>query len=75
MKYTLVVKTGVRRNESVQEDENGVLVVTTRSKPTDGAANKAVIALLSDYFKTPKSNIKIISGHRSKMKIVEVFTK
>lgn len=73
MKYTIIVKTGVRRDESVQKQPDGTLVVTTRSKPIDGVANKAIIALLSDYFKTAKSNINIVSGNKSKIKIVEVL--
>lgn len=73
MKYTIIVKTGARRPESVEKAEDGSIIVTTRSKPIDGEANKAVISLLADHFKTAKSSINIISGAKSKIKIVEVI--
>lgn len=72
MKYTINVKTGVRRPESVVRHKDGTLVVTTRSKPIDGEANKSIISLLSEYFNIPKTKINIISGNKFKIKVVEV---
>ena len=73
MKFNITVKTGAKRAESVQETSNGGLMIITHAKPIDGEANTSVISLLSNYFKIPKSRIKIISGLKSKNKIVEVM--
>lgn len=73
MRYTIIAKTGVKRPESVQEADNGALIVTTHSKPMDGEANKSIITLLSRFLNIPKTRIKIISGIKSKTKIVEVL--
>lgn len=73
MKYKAMVKTGVRRPEGVEVGEDGVLTVITRSKPIDGAANNAVVSLLADYFDVAKSNVRIISGIKSKIKIIEIL--
>ncbi|MDA4111504.1 MAG: DUF167 domain-containing protein [Thaumarchaeota archaeon] len=38
-----------------------------------GRANKRLLEILSDYFKVPKSKISIVSGTKSRDKIVEVI--
>ncbi|PIP50724.1 hypothetical protein COX11_02610, partial [Candidatus Berkelbacteria bacterium CG23_combo_of_CG06-09_8_20_14_all_41_73] len=38
----------------------------------EGAANKALIALLSKHFDVAKSQVKIISGLTSRNKVVEI---
>ena len=73
MKYSVYIKTGVKHRESVQQNEDGSLIVTTHSKPNNGEANKSLISLLSDYFSIPKTRISIISGHKSYKKIVEII--
>ncbi len=46
--------------------------VHTTTAPTDGKANQAVIALLADHFKIPKSQIKLIRGETSRDKVFEI---
>lgn len=41
--------------------------------PEDGKANKKVIELLAEYFKVPKSQIRIVKGEISRNKIVEIL--
>jgi len=38
----------------------------------EGKANRKLIEMLADYFKTKKSNINIISGPRAKKKILNI---
>ena len=57
------------RGKQLSEKDFTVFV---KELPIEGRANDAVIKLLSGYFMVPKSNIKIISGHKSKNKIVEI---
>ena len=53
--------------------ENGdVLRVYTTTAPEKGKANNAVVDLLSDYFKVPKSRIKILKGDTSRDKVIAI---
>jgi uncharacterized protein (TIGR00251 family) len=45
------------------------LVVRVKAPPTKGKANKAVVNLLSAHF---NANVRIVSGARSRKKIVEI---
>jgi uncharacterized protein (TIGR00251 family) len=45
------------------------LIVRVKAPPTKGKANKAVIKLLARYF---NANVRIISGTKSRKKIVEI---
>ena len=49
----------------VRED---VLLVKLAAAPVDGAANDALIALLSDAFDLPKRNIEIVTGDKGRTK-------
>ncbi len=53
-------------------EENGTLKVYVTSPAVDGRANKAVIESLAEYFKSKKRMIRIISGEKSRNKIVEI---
>jgi len=46
--------------------------VWVQELPEKGRANIAVIKALADYFNISQSNIKIISGSTSKLKILEI---
>ena len=55
----------------VKKQEDGIKVYVT--KPAhDGLANRQVIALLAEYFKVKIYQVRIISGEKSRNKIVEV---
>ncbi len=71
MKISIKVKAGTKR-ESVKKTGENQYIVEVKAPPVEGKANKAVIKLLSEYFHVPKSRIRIISGHKSKNKIVEI---
>ncbi|HQL65122.1 MAG TPA: DUF167 domain-containing protein [bacterium] len=58
--------------EKVVQSEKGDITVYVKEPPSEGRANDAVIRILSGYFKVPKSTIRIISGHRSRNKIIEI---
>lgn len=48
------------------------LRVKVAAPPIEGRANKELIKILSDYFSVSKSKISIVSGEKSKNKIVEI---
>lgn len=72
MKVTILIKPNSKHREEVVEGSEGDLVVFTRSPAIENCANEAMIDLLARYFSTSKSQIKIVRGHTSKVKIVEV---
>lgn len=71
MKIFVKVRTFAKTNRVEKLSEDAYRVYTS-AKPVDGETNKAVITLLSKYFKTAKSNIVIKSGQKSGTKIVEI---
>jgi uncharacterized protein (TIGR00251 family) len=52
--------------------ETKVYKVSVKESPVDGKANEAIIRLLAEYFGTRTCDVRIVSGHTSKRKIVEV---
>ncbi len=49
-----------------------MLLVKLAAAPVDGAANEALIALLSQVFDLPRRNIAIVAGDKSRTKRVEL---
>lgn len=72
MKINVVVKTK-SKVEGVEKQKDGSYIVRVNTPPTEGKANKRVIELLSQHLNQPKSHIQLISGHKSKNKVFEVF--
>lgn len=70
MRITVKVKPNASR-ESVEIKDN-IYIVTLKAPPVEGRANEALIELLSEYFKKARSKIDIVSGHKSKIKVVEI---
>ena len=56
------------RNELIRRDEAGVLYVRVAAPPVDSAANKALLALLSEVLHVPKSRIAFQAGETSREK-------
>jgi uncharacterized protein (TIGR00251 family) len=59
------------RSEVIGE-YNGALRVRIAAPPVEGAANEELIRLLAKTFKIPRSAVKLVSGHRSKIKQVSI---
>jgi uncharacterized protein YggU (UPF0235/DUF167 family) len=73
MKYTVCVKPGSKKGPLINREATGELAVYLREKAIDGGANAALISLLSKEYKVAKTNINIISGQKSRRKVVEVL--
>lgn len=58
------------RNLVIKENENLKVYLTKPAQ--DGLANIQLIALLSEYLLVRKYQIKIIEGHKSRDKVIEV---
>lgn len=70
MKYTVIVKPGSSQEKIIASGET--LTVYLRAKPHDGEANQALVKLLSEHLKTPKTRIQILRGTKSRHKIISV---
>ena len=53
-------------------EEGGVLVVYVDAPPVKGKANKRLVQILAKHFGVSKSKIQIVSGEKSREKIVEI---
>jgi len=70
MKFFVTVKPK-SREEKVEKTERGYIVYV-KEQPIENKANIALIKLLSEYFNVPKSHVNIISGMKSRQKIIEI---
>ncbi|KKR31102.1 MAG: hypothetical protein UT63_C0083G0012 [Candidatus Gottesmanbacteria bacterium GW2011_GWC2_39_8] len=71
MKLNITVKPNSSR-EKIETLIDGSLKIWIKKKPEKGRANKAILELLSKSYSVPKSKIEIISGLKSKNKIIEI---
>ena len=67
------VTTRADRNELKEESEERFRARVS-APPVEGAANQAVIELLSRKLNVPKSKISLVSGQTSRDKIFEIET-
>jgi len=70
-KIAVTVKPNAKKAE-VTKLSDAEYRVAVRPPAEDGKANEAVIDLLADYFGIAKSAVKIIRGHSSRHKLLEV---
>ncbi|MDO8486547.1 MAG: DUF167 domain-containing protein [Candidatus Staskawiczbacteria bacterium] len=61
------------REEKVEKVDEQNYIVSVKEPPIKGQANNAIKNALAIYFKTGSSCIKIISGHTSRNKVVEII--
>jgi len=59
------------RTERVSQ-EGDSFIVKVKEPPKEGKANEAVIKLLAEHFGVPKSQVRILSGLRSRNKVIDV---
>lgn len=60
------------RENAIVGFQNDILKVRIHSPPDKGKANDALIEFLAEKFSIPKSRIRIISGHTSRLKKLEI---
>lgn len=74
MKISIKVKPNAKENK-IEEIGKNQFIVKVKAPPKENKANKEVIKTLSEYFKTSKSKITILSGLKSTQKIVSIEDK
>lgn len=72
MKVEVRVKPGSKKGPLVQPSLTGELLVYLREPAVEGKANRALIKLLADYYEVPKTSVTIVSGLKSRNKIVRI---
>ncbi len=60
------------RRASVEPLEDGGLRVAVTAAPHQGQANQAVIEALAEYFRVPRSRVRILLGRTARRKVVEI---
>lgn len=69
----MIYKVSVTFHKDFIEINKDEMVVGIISEPQKGKANKELIEKISKHFDVPKSNVRIISGEKSRKKLVEVI--
>lgn len=72
MRIFVKVKPGAKE-ECVEKISDTEFVVSVKDPPVRGAANAAIIRALAEYFQKPISSVRIVSGHVSRRKVIEVI--
>lgn len=72
MKIFIKAKPNSKENKVEKVDDLN-FIVSVKEPPVQGRANQAIIRALAEYFNVSLSRLRIISGHTSRQKIVEVF--
>ena len=60
------------RRTRVEPLEDGGLRVAVTAPPHEGEANHAVIEALAEYFRVPRSRVRILLGRTARRKVVEI---
>ena len=62
----------VRFHEDFVKADGTRILVGITSKPERGKANAELIRKLAKHFRVPSSRVRILAGHKSRNKIVEI---
>lgn len=62
----------VEFNKEIFEISRDKITLGIKSKPVKGEANKEIIKKIAKHFAVSSSNVLIKSGHKSKIKIIEI---
>jgi uncharacterized protein (TIGR00251 family) len=71
VRFEVRVQPRASRSEVIGEQE-GALRVRVTAPPVQGAANDAVVELLARLLRVAKRNVRIVTGTKSRRKVVEV---
>ncbi len=71
MKLWVQVTPGAKKRQVVGF-EGGILRIKVKSPPKEGKANKELEEFLSELLDVPKSSVKVVKGHTSRKKLIEI---
>lgn len=58
--------------ERVEKIDETHFVVAVKEPPVQGRANAAIVRALAAHFKVAPSRVRIVSGHTSRQKLIEI---
>ena len=68
----VIVKPSADRDDVKWNPDDRSFVISTVEPAERGRANRAIIRMLAKLFSVPSSKVKIVSGHSSRYKIIEI---
>ena len=71
MRISVRVKPGTKGATRLEKQEDGSYVAFLHARARDGEANAALLELISDEFHVAKTQIIIVSGAKSRQKVLE----
>jgi len=71
MRLKIKVIPNAKKNHIIED--RGIFKVYVKTRPVNGKANQAVVKTLAEFFKVKKGNVKIITGLKSREKIIEIL--
>jgi len=71
MRISVRVKPGTKGEARLEKQADDSYVAFLHARAHDGEANKALLELVSDEFHVAKTQITIISGAKSRQKVLE----
>ncbi|MBU2103894.1 DUF167 domain-containing protein [Patescibacteria group bacterium] len=60
------------RKETFEQTSSDHFIISVREKAENNLANKRVREVISEYFKIPSSQVRIVNGHHSPSKLLSV---
>jgi len=70
--YIKVITEPGAKKEKIEQLKKDYFVIAVKEKPERNAANTRVLEILSAFLHVPKSSLKIVIGHRSRSKIINI---
>lgn len=71
MRIVVAVHPRSRRHE-LRQVSGGTFSARVQSPPEAGKANEEVISLVAEYFKIPKTRVRILGGFSVRNKLIEI---
>ncbi len=71
MRLSITITTRARRTR-VEEISPGILRVWVTAPPHRGQANEALIAAVAAHFGVARSRVRIVRGHKHRVKLLEI---
>lgn len=62
----------MERQRPAVSQQRDSFIAKVNEPPEEGRANRAVMKLLAEHFGVPQSQVRILSGFKSKNKVVEI---
>lgn len=74
LKIWVAVKPQAKKEEFVKAPD-GSFIASVRAPARQGKANEALIGLVANYFRVPKSSVRIVLGKSARKKLLEIPTR